>query len=206
MRPLLLATAEDFKYSKEYYSSRIFRKYDRLDAYLALYIKCDKPENLKTATEIGFLKGLKFGAGIKEVISALPSPRYEVLDNGAFKIKVIFYKIVIGEYRVKCHIHFFDDRMFLCSYTFSYLKEGEQEKVTGILKKKYLPDMPVYSGQTISDGYGNCICLDTSVDLTFNYLSLKDGLYEGIRQYKEEADNQKEERISANEEDLFNRL
>jgi hypothetical protein len=201
-----LSKAKDFRYSKDYYYTRIFHKYDTLEAYLALYTKCATHAGLKTTTGISFLKGVKSGATAKEVLSHLPTVRNEILSNGAIHVKVIFYKMFIGPYRVKCHIHFFEDKMFLCSYTFSYLKEGEPQKVMAILQKKYLPGTERYSGEVISDPDGNCICVEAGLELTINYLSLTDGLHTAMMNYREALARHEVEKMSVGETEVFNSL
>lgn len=201
-----MSKAEDFRYSKEYYYTRIFHKYDRLEAYLALYHKCRTNENFKTTSGISFLDGIRSGAGIKEVVSMIPSVRHDILNNEAHHIKVVFYKMVIGDHRVKCHIHFFDGKMFLCSYTFSYLKEGDLDKITATLQKKYLPDIVNYSGQIITDPDGNCIYVEKGVELTINYLSLQDGMSTEMLHFREEHESKLEKKASAGETEIFNSL
>lgn len=206
IRPWLLSKADNLRYSKEYYYTRIFHKYDRLEAYLALYRKCRTQESFKTASVISFLDGLRSGAGIKEVVSMLPTVRHDILNNEALPVKVVFYKMLIGEYRVKCHIHFFDGKMFLCSYTFSNLKEGDPEKITATLQKKYLPDVAGYSGQVIADPDGNCIYVEKGVELSINYLSLQDGMSTEMQRFCEEQERKQEKRVSAGETEVFNSL
>jgi hypothetical protein len=206
IRPWLLSKAEDLRYSKAYYYTRIFHKYDTLEAYLALYTKCATHASVKTTTGISFLKGVRSGATVKEVLCHLPVVRNEILSNGALHVKVIFYKMFIGPYRVKCHIHFFEDKMFLCSYTFSYLKEGEREKVMAILQKKYLPTIERFAGEVISDPDGNCIYVDAGLELTFNYLSLNDGLCTAMTNYRDELAREKVEKMSLGETEVFNSL
>lgn len=201
-----MSKAEDFRYSKAYYYTRIFHKYDTLEAYLSLYTKCATHASLKTTTGISFLKGAKSGATVKEVLSHLPAARNEILSNGAIHVKVIFYKMFIGPYRVKCHIHFFEDKMFLCSYTFSYLKEGEREKVMAILQKKYLPTIERYAGEVISDPDGNCIYVEAGLELSINYLSLTDGLHTAMMSYREALARQEVEKMSLGETEVFNSL
>lgn len=201
-----MSKAEDFRYSKAYYYTRIFHKYDTVEAYLALYAKCATHAGLKTTTGISFLKDVKSGATVKEVLSHLPTVRNEILSNGAIHVKVIFYKMFIGPYRVKCHIHFFEDKMFLCSYTFSYLKEGEREKVMAILQKKYLHTTEHYSGEVISDPDSNCIYVESGLELTINYLSLTDGLHTAMMNYREALARQEVEKMSLGETEVFNSL
>lgn len=201
-----MSKADNFRYSKEYYSTRIFHKYDRLEAYVALYQKCRTKERFNTTSGIRFLDGVRSGAGMKEVVSALPTVRHDILTNEALHIKVVFYKMVIGEYRVKCHIHFFDGKVFLCSYTFSYLKQGDPEKITATLQKKYLPDVASYSGQVITDPDGNCIYVEKGVELTINYLSLQDGMSVEMLRFQGEQERKQEKKASAGEAEVFNRL
>ena len=205
IRPWFWPRSTDYRYSKAYYHTRIFHKYDRLESYLSLYQKCREHGPSVTQEEISFLKTLEFGALMKEVTSALPS-RYEVLSNKADRIKVIFYKLFIGKYRAKCYIHFFEDRMFLCSYVFSHLKEDEQESVMATLQKKYLPALATYSGGLISDANGNCIYVEKELELAVNYLSLNDGVNRSMKRYQEELQRKQHDELHAGEEDLFNRL
>lgn len=207
IRPWLLRQSGYFNYSSAYYQARILHKYDSPGAYLALYEKCLNAESLKTDVDIHFLDGVDFGANLKQVISCLPEKTpYDILNHEALNIKIIFYKVVIAEYRVKCQIHFFGDRMFLCNYLFSYLREDEIQHVIKILRKKYLPDTEHYSQELISDHKGNYISLETSMGLSFNYLSAGHGLYESIREFSEKLDLQKKARLSAGDMEIYNSL
>ncbi len=188
------------------YYSRIFNKYDKLEAYLSLHQKSLSGNYLQTLTNIEFIDNIKFGFNIKDIAPYIPTTNYQVLSNETLNTKILFYKMFIADHRVKCQIHFFRGKMFLCSYTFSYLKDSQQNEITDILRNKYLPGTKYSDGDIIRDSLQNCISIENSLEYTLNYMPLNNEIFDEIKAFKNSMDDRKKDELNAREREIFNKL
>lgn len=96
--------------------------------------------------------------------------------------------------------------MFLCSYTFSYLKDSQQDEITTILRNKYLPGTNYSEQDIIVDSRRNCISIENSVEYTINYLPLNSEIFDEIKVLKSSMEARKRDELNAREREIFNKL
>jgi len=182
-------------YYKNYYYQRILNQYDNTNSYLSLYKNQSNNVFLKTDTDICFSKTIKFNSSINEVKKELNKPNYHITSNKFNNVEILFYRILIGNHKVKCQMHFFAGKLFLYNYIFSYLQKNESNEIINIIQEKYIPHVNDYSNQIIIDSNNNCLQINNDVELTVNYFSLNSNFVENIvliSQYEKEQQKKKD--------------
>jgi len=77
-------------------------------------------------------------------------------------------------------IIFYENELFLYSYTFSHIKNMNNNEVLETIKTKYLNENQKYSKEIIKDNYNNCLHFEDEVALTLSYTSLSSKFYNKI--------------------------
>lgn len=188
------------------YYNRIFIQYDDLATYLSLYKKCTSNNWLKTNVEIGFSTALKFDCTINEVKKILRKPNYHVRNNKDLKIDILFYRTLIGNYKVKCQMHFFENKLFFFNFTFPYLNKSDNNEIINLLQKKYISESDNYAGQNIIDNFNSCMQISNNVELTINYVSLDCDFFNTIKILSKITEEQRINKISELGRDVFAQL
>jgi hypothetical protein len=188
------------------YYNRIFNQYNDIATYLSLYKKCTSDSWLKTEVEIGFSRSLKFDCTIDDVKKKLQKPNYHMRNNKDFKIDILLYRTLIGNYKVKCQLHFFENKLFFFNYTFPYLNKSANNEIISLLQKKYISESVNYLGQNIIDNFNSCMQISNNVELTINYVSLNCDFFNTIKLLSQVAEEQRIRKVSALGRDIFAQL
>lgn len=169
-----LLRSKTLYFPQDYCYEKLINRYKNLDYYL-LQISYQDKQALFTDKNISFSTNQLFKKNqIKYVKKKYGKPIYTIINNYPFgKIKIHFYRIKLGYHNAKMELHFYNDSLFLYNYSFSYLKNTEQENILQVLKKKYLSNKqkgidPLNS--YIIDNKNSAISFSKRFDFTINYV------------------------------------
>lgn len=168
------------KYSSTYYYSSVLEKYESVTSYLNIFDKCLSRPNVKTNQHINFSDKINFGATIKQVKKIKPNPTKSVNVNN--NCHILFYKTKIGNIRTNLELHFFSNKLFFYSYSFS--NTIDTDKILDLLKEKYLSvksDVNL-NFHNITDEFNNYVLVNNEMDLTIKYVALRDETYNYLNQ------------------------
>lgn len=188
-----------------YYSSLVCQ-YDDFESYLTLYKRSINNGCIKTDIEICFSKLLTFGSSIKSVKKNLSKPNYHRQYNKFLNTEILFYRIMIGNHKVKCQMHFHKDKLFLYNYTFANTNENENYEIVNILEEKYGTNLKNLAKQSIIDNNNNCVQIDDNVELKINYFSLTSDFFINVSQLSEEEEQLQRKKNVAHFHDLYSRV
>lgn len=159
-------------YYRDYYYHHLIDQYNDNCAYFSLYKKCTSDKSLKTNVKICFSKSLKLGSNRADICRILGKPGYHIKNVSPLNIEILVYRMLIGNHKVTCQMHLFDNQLFLYNYTFPYSNGYDNEQIMNIIQKKYLPETGNYAAENIIDGFNNCLQIEKGVDFTISYLLL----------------------------------
>lgn len=163
----------DFKKKRQDdFSDYISETYNELEQYLLLSRKCLKCHSLKTDFAIAPPSGLRFEDTFNEVQKYFSSKKYQIIRNKSLKIDILYYRTLLDNHKVKCHHHFFNNKLFLSAYTFPYLDKNQRLAMIEKLRKNYAVEPSHYLRQNIIDNQNNYMQFNDSVEFTINYVSL----------------------------------
>jgi hypothetical protein len=194
---------KEYFYRKNYNSSMIR---EHADFYLTVYKKATSLEHIRTNVEIGLSRNLKFGCTIKEIKAKFREPSDHLKNITSLNAEIYLYKMLIGNHKVKCQLHFFEGKLFMYKYVFHYLGNDGINEIINIIQEKYLPDVEIYSKQNIIDPNNNCLNIDEGIDLTISYLSLDSDFFKKITNISRNKEQRLKKRESALYNDIFNRI
>jgi hypothetical protein len=108
--------------------------------YLSLFRKCSSNEFVTTSNEIYKSQSMKFGCSIDVVKKKLSNLNIHYFDNQPLKIVILYYKTLIGHYKVRTQMHFHNNKLFLFNYSCPYTTKTEKDEIISILRQKYIAD------------------------------------------------------------------
>lgn len=128
-----------------------------------------------TEGSILFNNKITINSSLKMIEAVLGKPSY-VLDKSQFvDHKIVFYKKIIGAYRVRFELHLIEDKLFIGFKTFDISTTNDKMKIINSLFKKYeLTPFPTdikLEELKIEDSSGNYIKVLESVNITLAYSS-----------------------------------
>lgn len=172
--------------SYQYYQNYHYSHYIQNDAciqfndprnYLFLYHNCTKNNFINTNVEISFSRSLKFGCSIKDIKSKFSLGKYHLQKIKDKQIEILIFKMLIGNHKAKCHLHFFKGHLFYYQFSFQNLNKGSNIELIKTLQEKYLFGIDLLPDQIITDNFNNCIQIEDDIDLNINYLSLNSAFF-----------------------------
>ena len=187
------------------YSSSISQFAD-YNFYLSLYNKASSQEHLKTNVEISLTRNSRFGCTLKEIKSKFRKPFSHLKNITPLHAEIYLYKLLIGNHKVKCQLHFFDGKLFMYRYIFPYQDNERIDEIINIIHEKYLPGVINYSRQNIIDPNNNCLHIDDNLDLIISYLSLDSDFFKKITNISQNQEQRLKKTESAFYDDIFNRI
>lgn len=122
------------------YYSNLISQFNKPDSYNLLVKKCSK-NHINTNVEINFSDVLKFNCSIKQFKKTISYKCYYEKQNKTLNTRILFYKLEMGDHKVKCQVHFHNGELFYFIYTFPYLNNENKHEIIKILSTKYLPEM-----------------------------------------------------------------
>ena len=189
-----------FGYKKQYYKHSYYKaktvQYKDISHYLSLYEKSKDPKYTRAGMEICYSPDLKFGCSMQDVKNHLYKPNFHIQTNKSTNI--FFYRLLFGNYKVRCQMHFSNNELFHYNYCFSHNDSKANEEVIKIIKEKYAIDSDSHTRGNIFDNNNNCIQIDDDVVLKINYISLNSDFFKKIASISEEEANLQKEKISEN--------
>lgn len=194
-----------FKKNKTYTRDPYIR-FVGFNFYSSLLKNCIPHNCIKTNVEICFNSSLKFGTFINDAVKIIEDENYHIRYNQSLHIEVIFFRMSVGNHRVKCQMHFFKNRLFLYNFTFSDMKEFEINEIFNVLQIKYLPNSQNYSKQNIIDDYNNYIQISNEVELRINYLSLNSPVFNKITLHLLHINERESNKNNNHYNELYNRI
>lgn len=159
-------------YNRDHYYHHILDQYKDNSTYLSMYKSCISNKSLKTDVEICFSKLVRFGSDIKDIQRILGKPSYQIKNISSLNIEILVYRKLIGNHKVKCQMHLFENKLFMYTYTFRYVNKYENEQIMRIIQSKYVPGFVSYAYENIIDSLNNCLQIEKKVGITINYFSL----------------------------------
>ena len=197
---LKLFVLKYFGYKKQYYKHSYYQakteQYKDISPYLSLYEKSKELKYSRACMEICYSPDLKFGCSIQAVKNKLHKPNFHIQTNKSTNI--LFYRLMIGDYKVRCQMHFLNNKLFLYNYCFSHNDAKANEEVIKVIKEKYAIDSDNPTRENIIDHFNNCIQIDDDVELKISYFSLNSPFFKKIASISEEEANLQKEKISEN--------
>ena len=167
---------------KDYYQLKLLNQFYNINLYKKL-LGCIL--NFKNKQNEITLNTLFDKADFKSVKKKYGKPLYEIKhDHNQHLIKILFYKRIISDQKVKLEFHFCDDKLFYYSYTFPYLDEQEKNELIYCLRKKYNLKSANLSDECIVDANQIAIRVKDQLDLTFKYLDTKSDFVDYITKCK----------------------
>jgi hypothetical protein len=192
-------------YNQYYY--KVGGQINDLNYYLTLFKKCSCNDFISTNHEICKSKSLKFGCSIDDVKKKLCNVNLHYFDNQPLKIVILYYKTLIGHYKVRTQLHFHNKKLFLFNYSFPYTNKTEKDEIISIIRQKYIADKEESNLRIIADSFNNCIQIDDNVEFTINYLSMNCELFNPLSllsNISDEEEEKKKHKLQYNK--LFNIL
>ena len=172
---------------KDVFREYLIDYYKDSDPYLFLYKKCLKCHSLQTELNITSTLSYEFGSSFNDVKRSLSISKFGILNNNLLNTKILYYRIILDGHRTKCQLHFFDNKLFMCTYTFSYLSRDQRKEMIQSIRQKYISEPVNYLRQNIIDDQNVYIQFDDVVELTISYLSLDSDIFNVIKTTKATA-------------------
>jgi len=157
---------------KNYYREKFINKYRNGKFYFNLMDRVEKMEEMKTIVPISFIENIKLNeVSVKDVIKEYGSSNYKIISEGLSGVEILFYKLKLGEYKMKIEFHFFNAKLFFYSCTFSMSNVINKSEILKIIKDKYSVEGLFGNGNNyIIDEYNNIILSNNNIDFSLYYL------------------------------------
>lgn len=190
-----------------YYYTDKEEYYERLIFPRNIYSVIDvcKADNCHTSNNDIQFKNIPFGASKDEVIQFLGNPRFStILTNPNFEI--LFFKEMIGVYKVITQVHFFKNEFFLSSYTFRSLNTCDVKRIKSVFLEKYHAGSLLETDLVMfSDKNENKIFFSNEIFTRICYLSGNSKIIEDIKSIPNIQQNCKKLEDNVNKE-IFDNL
>lgn len=156
-------------------------QYNDAESYLQIHKKCLACHSIQTELNISSSINFQLGSTLKDVKKKLSITKIDIIHNYSLNSKILYFKIIQNNYKTKCQLHFFENRLFLCAYTYSYMGKDERIEMIKKIQAKYISVPTNYLRQNIIDEFNNYILFNDTVDLTIYYLSLNSDFFNSIQ-------------------------
>lgn len=165
------------KIIKNKYYTGLLNQYYSSKAYLGLYDLCTKNNNLKTDIEISYKNKIKFGCTLDFATKTLSDKKYYIHKNKALNTTIVYFRMLFGNHRIKCQMHFFNNSMFFFSYNFTEISRSDITEILKVLQEKYLFGFNIFNITNVIDSNNNCINIENNVVFSINYVSLNNNFF-----------------------------
>ncbi len=193
-----------YHYQKDYYYERILTKYHGTEEFNKLLER-----NLISLHSKADIK-LEFGDSCLEIKEKYGVPdfkfKFKYKESSIINHKIYFYRLKMGEYKTKCEMHFFDNKLFYKSYTLNYLTHDDKCKIIDTISHKYLDKPFLHKTTKIVDSYGKVILIEDVVDFTIFYLDSGSEFFVNLESLNNKKGKEKENQVIYVNKDLQNRL
>jgi len=187
---------------KNYYIEKLVNKYRNGKFYFNLIERVEKMDEIKTNVVIEFIDNKKLNeVVINDVIKEYGSSNYKIISEDLLGVEILFYKLKLGEYKMKLEFHFFNDKLFFYSYTFSMNSVKNKNEIIKIIKDKYSVQGLSDKGKNyIIDDNKNMILSNHDINFSIYYLCNPKKIKENI------AERIDEKEVDRYKELLFSKL
>lgn len=197
-----------YQSSKSNYYNLFLEEAKRIQIYLGLLSDVKRTNALKTSDEIQLIDGKKNNElNKKQIIRKHGKPNYKFVCEDLSEIEILFYKRRFASHKAKLEFHFFNNTLFLYTYTFSYLTPKEKNNIIKIINEKYLTsqykDLFNYH---IVDKNKNIIMLNDKTSFSIKYLCKNNNAFEKIIKHDKSQKFKDENKLIRNLEILYERL
>lgn len=195
-----------------YYYQQLVEHYTDFSEYSRITDLYKKKELVATDQIISFQEDHLFNQKnkkqiLKKIRFKQPLFKYRIKKND-LNIEIYFYKIKIGEFKVKLEIHFHERKMFYYNYTFTdYSNTQQLQDIIKIIQEKYLDGLPmdIYT-QSIVDKDETVLSIENTMELRIHYISTKSSIIQTLSNYRETSTNMEVKTREKNQNDLKNKL
>ena len=202
IKKALPSTHEYYQYARNHYYERLSAKYGKIDAYIHLLNNNKKLSPLKSKSQIK----PELGCDIETIEKKFGKPFHRLQSMTILKNTILFYKFMMGGQKTKCEMHFFNNKLFLFTYIFSYLTPKDKIEMMELLSKKYLDRPADLKNSKIVDDKGNEISLHNSGDFMVYYLAGQSDFFKEAESIRSNYKNQCDIKAELNTKELLNRL
>jgi hypothetical protein len=112
-----------------------------------------------TSNEILYNNKISFGSTISDIREIYGAPLFINQHDPLNAISILFYKTLIGGYKVRCEMFFWKERLYSLNYIFPYLSGRDKADIVKVIQNKYLNEPIDYFKQKIVDPKGNIIMI-----------------------------------------------
>lgn len=170
---------------REYYYIKLIDRFCTIQNYFDLIARLREKRHIPSLRRIAPIKNLEFDStDTAQIIKEFGKPDFKFTNSYDYlKVKIFLYRQKIGRYRVRSIFHFYKDKLFLISYSFSTLPPGGKEEILETLQKKYLKQIIDPKEIYIEDNKQNIISIFEDIDLNINYLNPKCEFYTELLEY-----------------------
>ena len=187
-----------FSYQDDYYRKRLIDKYETIESLIGNLEKGKYAEK-STRKKIIFRNEFDFGLTTKEFVQKMGRPTYVVKNDNIEGHSIFLYKVVMGEIKTRCEVHFLNNSFFMANYSFRNISDEDIKWFFNIIHEKYLdPGTNRYSTMVISDRDENIILLNQQ-DYSFS-ISYSNWKNDEITQLKKIVEKLEIERLLKKEE------
>lgn len=152
------------------------------DQLLSAYVGCRHYRTLcalagplvaRPATKlIAPFPGLAFGDGPSVLTSVLGEPQLRLSPSNTVCDQLLFYRMVIAGYRVRCEFHFARSGLFYARRSFRETDELSERFILSSIRSKYLDNGAFDQGRDkVLDQQGNLIIYKREIYSDVHYLS-----------------------------------
>ncbi|MBL7996788.1 hypothetical protein JNM05_15585 [bacterium] len=197
-----LPSQTEYYYSRSRYYERLSAKYGNIRSYVSLLSAGNKLASVESAVSAK----PELGGSSEDVLKKYGEPHCRLANITVLKNQILFYKFLLGGHKTKCEMHFFKNKMFLFTYTFSYLTPNDKIKLVESLSKKYLSKSIDLKNICITDEQGNKIFLHDSSDFIIYYLAAKSDFFKEAELIITREKDQNKKKSELHQKELLNRL
>lgn len=174
------------KYSKYEYLSE---KHKNLLFYEKLFEKVSNTNTIHTTQDVSFRKKLKFNDSKSKIKKVLGNPAYEITNTENKDIEILFYKIQIGQEKIRCEVHLYRNKLFLFTYQLTYIKHKNSQLMLSILKKNYKVNHHDIFSNRISDKSDNSLMVSKHIGINLTYVNLTHSFFTFLKSHLSEKEH-----------------
>jgi hypothetical protein len=196
-------------YPRDYYYAKLLDKYSSIESYISLANINDK-QALFTDKNISFSDNPDFKKNQKKYIQKkYGKPNYTIVNNFPFgKITILFYRLLLGNHKVKLELHFFQKSLIMYNYEFSYLKNESKINILNVLKEKYKINKDIVPSHCyIVNRENTMIVFLDNVNFTIYYIDyINSDIYSQMNSLIKEVKQLKKREMEKEKQEFFRRL
>ena len=199
---------KSYKTSRSSYYNLLLDDTKSIQIYLKLLRDLKSTNAIETSADIQLIDDKKNKElNKRHIIKKHGNPNYKFVCEDLSEIDIWFYRQKFASYRAKIEFHFFNDTLFLYTFTFSYLNPKEKNEIIKIINEKYLTsEYKDLFNYHIVDKNKNIIMLNDKTSFSIKYLCKNNNAFEKIIKHDKSQKFKDENKLIRNLEILYERL